>query len=621
MVQVPRFPSVDLQPMRMPEVQAPRVQPMEDQTPRQIAAGAEAVSQLASAGIRYGMYEQRVEERMRNQLDDARTNEAFSQIYDFSVDQMSNKDTGYEHRVGKAAQEAYQPTRESIAKKTKEIENSLQNDVQKQMFRMKAGRYLTGVYASMDSHYQKQVKIYDISQAEVLAQNYGETALRSYKLSLNEQDPQKKAQFEKDYQDFKGGMVGQINRIADINNVPAQDPLRASAIKQATDLLHGNVVQSLIDDNRPADALRYLEKYRSEMSEDMGSKAQASVTRASINDQATRVALPLRGTDMSLKQRNDALVSMFESNKIPAEVLAQARNIVAYDFNLEKDEKERTQSQALQEGMNWVLANPGKPLSLAPPQVQQQVLENDVLGKVNKAIEAQNDLNNSKAMFEVRSMANSDEGLKALRDMTPEQFALKYMPQMNSQDFSYAKSLHAAARGEATPEQQRLHSLEDRVLLGAVEAGVISKMPGKDAQLSSKEKLALTRWQKDFSNKIATQTTATGKAPTDAEIQNMIDQEVILRTTKVQLDQFGFDPERVLSEIVGDEQLMQNAYVRNRDGSIYYISQARKLQPGELGLTEQVMDQLKKELQAQGLAQSPTNAIWLWLKQQGQEPK
>lgn len=590
----------------MPTVQAPTVQAtVQDFSARQTQEMGQATASL-------GVGLQRIAVQLQDDINEAEAKNGDVKIGDF-IEQKTYDENGYFTKVGaEALGKSRQELLDGVRSESSKIASTMPNAMARRMYERSAQARIERL--------ENQALGYAFEQTQKAKQDA--TANRMLRLSRDQVAYADSWNLPGSaYQKTRAVWEGEFAALLKQRNLAPDSDQALNMREDALAAIHNEVINSFVTKNRIGEAAQYLDKYRGEMPADMVAKVQDGVTKAGINDQAAKVAIGLRGTDMSLKQRNDALVAMFESNKIPAEVLAQARNIVAYDFNLERLELERTQSQALQEGMNWVLANPGKPLSLAPPAVQKQVFDNDVLGKINKAIEAQNELNNSKAMFEVRSMANSDEGLKALRDMTPDQFALKYMPQMNSQDFSYAKSLHASARGEATPEQQRLHSLEDRVLLGAVEAGIISKMPGKDAQLNSKEKLALTRWQKDFSNKIATQTAATGKAPTDAEIQNMIDQEVILRTTKVQLDQFGLDPERVLSEIVGDERLMQNAYVRNRDGSIYYISQARKLQPGELGLTEQVMEQLKKELQAQGLAASPTNAIWLWLKQQGMEPK
>ena len=613
MVQVPRFTSVDLQPISMPQVQAPRVVPMDDQRPREIMQQAEAVQQLGQAGIRYGMYEQRKAQQLQNQLDDAATNEAFSQFYDYSVEQMSGKDVGYQYKVGKAAAEAYEPTRKALKDKFTEIESSLGNDVQKQMFRMKAGRYATGVYADMDSHYEKSVKAHDMAQSEVLARNYGEIAIQNYQSYLREQDPERKAAFLDSYNRFKQGMLSQVNRVADMTGMPVDDPIRQDQLQKASDALHAQMVDSLLANRQPGDAINYLEKNRGEVSVGVQAKLQDQITRVSVVEQATQASLAVRSAG-TLSQRQNALTEMYKQNKLSADAYQDAKRMVAYDYNVDVEEASRVRAEALNAVAQWGYNNRNKPLSMAPTDIVTTVNNFGLTAEANKMLTAMREQSYSDALNGVRSMLASDDGRKQLANMTENDFAVQYMPRMNSADFAYAKAMHATARGNPTIEQVSLVSTKDRVLKAAWDAKIVGQgMTEKGFSTSEKE--AMVNFELLMNEKFQKLATDKKRPLTDNEMQGLLDEEVFKRIATAEIDDYDYwKSNRTISalEMRGmDEEEFASVYFTTADDvEVYYQYQPTK--KDALYILPIEREQIKRELLDKGMSTSPRNIMEMW---------
>ena len=610
MVQVPRFTSVDLQPISMPQVQAPRVMPMDDQRPREIMQQAEAVQQLGQAGIRYGMYEQRKAQQLQNQLDDAATNEAFSQFYDFSVEQMSGKDVGYQYKVGKAAAEAYEPTRKAVKDKFTEIENSLGNDVQKQMVRMKAGRYATGVYADMDSHYEKSVKAHDMAQSEVLARNYGEIAIQNYQSYLREQDPERKAAFLDSYNRFKQGMLSQVNRVADMTGMPVDDPIRQDQLQKASDALHAQMVDSLLANRQPGDAINYLEKNRGELSVGVQAKLQDQITRVSVVEQATQASLAVRGAG-TLSQRQNALTEMYKDKKLSADAYQDAKRMVAYDYNIDVEEASRVRAEGLNEVAQWAYNNPRKPLSMAPTKILTTVNNLGITAEANKMITAMDEQSYSDALNGVRSMLASDDGRKQLANMTENDFAVQYMPRMNSADFAYAKARHATARGNPTIEQVSLVSVKDRVLKAAFDTKTITTKTA--TTLTQEDRLKLINFEMEVEAALKQQAIDNKRPNTDADVQKYLDQLVLRKISKVYIDdRSAFTSDDQISTMDATEQQLSAAYFKAASGDIIYLRYQPELGDKAKYISPSEMTRIEGILRAEGLPVTNYNRIEIW---------
>ena len=610
MVQVPRFTSVDLQPISMPQVQAPRVMPMDDQRPREIMQQAEAVQQLGQAGIRYGMYEQRKAQQLQNQLDDAATNEAFSQFYDYSVEQMSGKDVGYQYKVGKAAAEAYEPTRKAVKDKFTEIENSLGNDVQKQMFRMKAGRYATGVYADMDSHYEKSVKAHDMAQSEVLARNYGEIAIQNYQSYLREQNPERKAEFLDNYNRFKQGMLSQVNRVADMTGMPAQDPIRQDQLQKASDALHAQMVDSLLANRQPGDAINYLEKNRGELSVGTQAKLQDQITRVSVVEQATQASLAVRGAG-TLSQRQNALTEMYKDKKLSADAYQDAKRMVAYDYNIDVEETQRVRAAGLNEVAQWAYNNPRKPLSMAPTNIITTVNNLGITAEANKMITAMDEQSYSDALNGVRSMLASDDGRKQLANMTENEFAVQYMPRMNSADFAYAKAMHATARGNPTIEQTSIVSVKDRVRKAAFDAKAITTRSG--SELSQQDRINLIGFEIEMEEKFQSAARDKKRPLTDNEMQGILDEEAFRRISQAYIDKpYRSDIGVTSNELrkMGTEDLA-SVYFKSPQGAIVYY-QYQPANRDALYILPEEREEIERQLRKNDMSTTAYNVIEMW---------
>jgi len=511
MVQVPRFTTVDYQPGSMVPLQAPSPTPVRDFSPQQMDAVAQGLQGLGAAAVRTDVLQQRMQEqeqikqqRMQNQLDDARTKEAYNQLYDYSTNIFAGKDVGYRYKLGNAAITSYKGTREDLDKKFREIEDSLDNDVQKQMFRASAGRYMRGVVTDMDSHYEAQHKNYVQAQSVARAENLNQSASDSYMSYLREStpmgDPMDAAQFLKDYNDYKKALLTEVEQIADMNG--ASPEVKQDALGKARTGLHSNIVQALIADKRPDEAVKYLEANAAEIQDPARTQLQERVGQSGILQQSELVAAEARKLG-TLKERTEYVNKLFADRRIPAEVKQSATNIVKAEYQIDSLDIERRRSESLGVVVGWINANRGMPLEMAPEEIRKTVSDWGLQSDVKKAIDSSQESGFSDALMKVRWMAQNDPQALAMNtpdgrpNMTLEKFRSTYSVLMPPEDYkkaeSYWDAVNGISRGGAMPASE----YTEMVIQGAYDAGVITTPPGTKIT-SAEERAKLNEFQRSI---------------------------------------------------------------------------------------------------------------------------
>lgn len=154
------LPQVGMQTGAAPMYDAPGFVPLVDIAGRQVSNLGQGMSQFGT-GVADAA---RV---MQDQINDSRATEGFTKWSETASNALSGEN-GYLRTLGKAAQDRKDATLTSIEKSAEEIQNSLQNDVQRGMFKEAVRRHMMGVRERVYGHEAEQVRIDYIGQSEAL---------------------------------------------------------------------------------------------------------------------------------------------------------------------------------------------------------------------------------------------------------------------------------------------------------------------------------------------------------------------------------------------------------------------------------------------------------------------
>lgn len=291
MVQIPRIPSVDVQTGQVVPAQAPQVRPMQDFSAEQIGQLGEGMMRAGRGAVRYAAYQQRQAEIEEAQNAENIAMQSDMALRDHLIDQL-NPENGYQSKVGQEAIDGYKPLLESAEKKAQDIEDSLDGDLAKKMFRRQADQRLMSFKADASQHYYKKRQTFRIG----LMQAEADAAKGDASRVLNTFDATP-SNLPDEYQQLLVDKDGKPRQVTpyQFNIEKYQAYLRRagaeagldktaidSAVKEATSGLHAEALDVLIDQD-PERAQTYLDKYRDDLDSKIQSVAANKIESATLD--------------------------------------------------------------------------------------------------------------------------------------------------------------------------------------------------------------------------------------------------------------------------------------------------------------------------------------------------
>lgn len=465
MVQVPRFTSVDLQTPRAVPLQAPQVQPLGDVAGPEIKAIGEAMGALGEAGVRTAYYQGKQEQiEAQRALEDAyRDDVAAVKEADATFGDVVREEL-FNHRqlVGGEAYEQQDPTMQRIEEKRRKLYEGLRNDRQREAFSQSANSRVSG--ARMDvvewGSRQRDVRDATVSQARqegfikdtatpnkvVLVQNADGTypvateGFRvAYESALRENDT--------------------WERMNAMGTPEERKQQRALKDLEVSTRIHEQVLSNLMvpqTDESTAAAMKWFEEHKDEIDPrkhdsymKIGRAAADSVTVRKYTDDMKFVVMPIE----EQKQRIADDDTLTANQKWLATNRVEARS---------KEARERAMSYAvgsMNEGMQWIEANPNKPLTDMPP-ILTATLEQTGMSTL---LQQYKDNNNTWKTDERVFSSVTEMPAEKLGAMTPSEIVLRYRGSLSDKDLNVVLALNANIRGDATKEQKSIISLSDRM--------------------------------------------------------------------------------------------------------------------------------------------------------------
>ena len=331
------LPTQQLNAGGMTPAQAPEFQ---NYTGKQI----EAVGKTASS-IGETMYKIGVE--IQNKYDDARTKDLFNQASE-EVDQIRNE---YATKTGKDAVDSYSAYQSKIQDVLQSHAERAENPVQRGMFNTSSAVMARAALSTMNNHQLQQLHEYDLGETAAAIKSKAQAAVAM--------------QGTPKEQVFLDATIAQANQLADLKGYAADSEQRKALISDTNDAVVKGIIENMLSAGRPSQAKEYLAAATKDgrVSDFMHTTLDKLVSTDSAKDTALRLSLSLKGSESTqIKQLDE----MFKSNKLTQEEHDFAVQYVEHGFAQRKAADQEYKKTVLGNAQDWILKNPGLPISQMP---------------------------------------------------------------------------------------------------------------------------------------------------------------------------------------------------------------------------------------------------------------
>jgi hypothetical protein len=289
--------------------------------------GPENMVNLGRAVEGVGLEISNIASMIKSENDTARSKEGFNEWMANNVETLENPKTGYLTTTTGRAAAGYARAQAlgSIEKRAHEIEQGMENDVQRGQFRSAVDKTFVGIKERVYGHEAKHLRVYNIGQTDIMANQSADAAAEA--IIAGEVDPRIVAGAEVAAQEQQAGtqepqslrgktyaeaqriaaqskgeqannaavmrntVVDQARELADLHQLPADAPERALIMQEKLTRMHARVVSSLVRDGFGARAKTYLDGVNgNELTADAKDQLGRLVKGATDNDRAMATA-------------------------------------------------------------------------------------------------------------------------------------------------------------------------------------------------------------------------------------------------------------------------------------------------------------------------------------------
>jgi hypothetical protein len=576
------LPTVEPQGAGQPGFSAPTIAPVQNFAGQQMEQVGEGLLRLGAVG-------QQLSIRIQNDLDDARSKEIDTQFASVISDSLFNPETGYVNRVGKDAVDARKAVQERIAKARQDLEGSLENDVQKYIFKQYADRRMLAATQDIDQHAVRQLRQYNINESENRRDNLMQDAVTHADRFL---DPADQNQF----MFFKKAMIAEVKNLASLNGVPENSEQYKALERTATTRLHTMAISNFIANEKPALAQSYLKTYSGEIDKAQLDNITRAVTQAKttadVKDESLRLSLTMKGT---LAEQTAALNRMFTDGKITADVRDATLQRVEHAEQVRRSQRAEYERGLIGQAQQWLINNPMRPWTDMPTSLQAGLRNSGQLDNMLSFARNGRYVTQPAAYQEVMGLPN-----EKLARMSESEFVAKYRGRLDDQDLNTGLAKLRASKGTAEPKHLELISNADRVERAAVSLKILpaaGKPSGTQAENFDKFRMDVMNRVRAFET-----TVLQGKrAANGEELQKILDTVALDRATV---------PRAILSDVTKPISQMTTEEM----AKAYMTVDGRRVRLSDISTEQRRL--LQDALLKAGKPATEENIIRYWLKSQ-----
>jgi len=322
------LPQVALQTGSTPDFAAPSLGvQMPDIAGRQISAFGQSLAEFGSGINSVARVVQdkvdRAARLIQNRVDDSRTKSAYTKYAELATQEMLNPKSGFLTQIGgNATEEAFKSTLERLDKNRADLEKSLDNDMQRSMFKEAVDTKMIGIQQQGYVHLADQTQKEAIGQADAYlkqvtsdaanAHLYGLTTdqdkiaaagaeqyatgrtewLKDYVTIPQEPNNAKSKQINSDYDRQVNTLRTAVHDFANLNGWSEQDPRRKNLLLEKSTDMNSQIFDNYIGNGRNAAAAKFVASLSlKDVDSSTLSKMQSTVKRVTDLDNGVRIAM------------------------------------------------------------------------------------------------------------------------------------------------------------------------------------------------------------------------------------------------------------------------------------------------------------------------------------------
>ena len=236
---------------------APGVAPMQN-------LAAEQLVELGRTTQSVGQTLWRIGQIMTDDINSARAKQADTQFLD-AANEILRGQNGYMYSRGQDAEAQFQAAQDALAERAQAIQDSLDNNVQRQMFQQATARNLSNFRTQMYGHRNEQVIKWNATESAARSERYQGEAVNEYRSRGDNTVDRNNNPLGKFASNVKNAMDERVRSMRLAGFPEDSDAMRAAKAEVMDNIAKG-VVGRLIQDDDFAGGIRYVDGIREQMS-------------------------------------------------------------------------------------------------------------------------------------------------------------------------------------------------------------------------------------------------------------------------------------------------------------------------------------------------------------------
>lgn len=486
------LPQEQLNPGATPQFTAGRVVPFQNPAGFQIQQFGRALQSAGEATAN-------IADVLQDDMDNARTKEAYTLWNDHIQQTLHDPDQGYLNAVGKDATGSRRTQANStIETKAQEILGQLDNPTQKGMFQDLINRRMVAVNTQMNQHQSRQAHVFNIGESKAMAESAAGDSIEATLLAFGQGDAELSAE-----------AIRQRNTAIEQARVVARglgfgEAQTEAMVLETTTQIHAGVMQRLISEGRSGEASAYLQSVDpKEIAPEERARMQGVVKRATLGDQAqdkaasiiekadkaAQKALPEdeAGQPLTSDQLRKAAFNILDKQKMPDDLRQMTIQRIEQQIKRRAANEAADDRDLFIEAQTMLAQDPTMGVTQLPAEMQLDLQERGLWTSINQFARSGRKSDNPQAHARIMDAPNE----AFLGITSPGELHLALLKEGASpQTIQLALARWNEARGANTPADDDLLSPARRLRNTAIRNGLLPQ-PGRGSKPATDEQEAL----------------------------------------------------------------------------------------------------------------------------------
>lgn len=577
MPRVPSFvPRVGLAAGQGPGVAAPGVEPLRDQTGRELQGLGQGAMSFGYGLSRVGehMYDEHVETKLREK--DNRLQEV--------VRQRLEGQEGYLRKLGKSAVGEEGEVREQVLDDLRNDFEALTGDLspyEREAFaRVAMSRWQTAV-GRVDEHEAKQQRAWSIGESEARIKSLGDQAYAALGTD--------------DWDVYFGAMRNEVDARADLEGMAPDSVERNNLVLEAGTQLHSRAIAHLAQTD-PKAAEKHLNRAeeRGELRPGAEKDLREIVERATTSDTSLRLSMDMVGKHrtadggVDLAAAESQLGEQFRAGEITAQVYDATLERLGRADRIGREMQARDLNAAVDQATAFLSQNPLLGVADLPPDLYVRLQKSGAIDTVNRFADGGRYSTDPQAFYEAMQLPAD-----ALRRVSQAEVWRQFRGRLADPELNKVMARHAAANQRADNEQTFLLSVQDR--LDNATNKMLGIAPGRSMTEDQRDrKFRLTQKLEERLQQYEEKVLGGSRKANPKEFQEILDRAA-LDTVSVDED-WGVDPVEPILVAELTPGRVEKAYLSVGNETVYgrRIPSKSTLAPDAEPVYETISEQLSK---------------------------